>query len=414
MIFVTSCALRQVATFSGCNAPSHMNTLRCLPALLLLASCAAQPPLTGQLDTPLPTGWKPVLYLIQPRHLREVAASYQGLVLDSASVQPDGSFSFGQMPDAPHPILLEIAAQKTGSRYPALRTDDDPIQANYFPFLWKNGRHLHLTARLDRLQATAGVTPPAADQVALQHLRDLRHDAWRQYQSALDTIPHDDQHLLDEAAAWAAFQAPLRAFADTCTSLWPALLAVRWVSPQGDYERLPEFVVAQCERWQTAQPDLAWAAQLCQLAHRGQLPVLLGDTLPNYRLPMLAGDTASLRSLLGKRLTLLDFWASWCAPCRRENRDVLLPLWQAHYAHGFQIIGYALESNRESWQKALLKDGADRWPQASHLLGDEAPLMTALRLRTIPANLLLDAEGRILARNLHGEALRQWVEKVFE
>ena len=56
------------------------------------------------------------------------------------------------------------------------------------------------------------------------------------------------------------------------------------------------------------------------------------------------------------------------------------------------------------------RDGADRWLHASHLLGDQNPLMDALRLKTIPANFLLDGEGRVLAKNLHGEELIQFVE----
>ncbi|HMX39025.1 MAG TPA: TlpA disulfide reductase family protein [Saprospiraceae bacterium] len=388
-----------------------MHPLRLLPLLLLLSSCAAQPPLAGRVQMPLPAGWRPVLYLIQPRHLRDLAASYQGTVLDSAQVQPDGTFSFRKMPDAPQPVLLEIVAQKSDSRYPTLRADQDPAAANYMPLLWQNGQTIRLKASIDRLQASCQIESPGPGQASLLCLRDLRHAAAARYRAALDSLPHDDQHLLEREAAWAAFQMPLRSFADTCPQLLPALLALRWVSLEGDYERLPEFAVGQCQRWQAARPEHPWAAQLCQLAARAQLPLLLQDTLPDFPLPMLHGDTVRLRRLLGQRLTLLDFWASWCAPCRRENREVLLPLWQAHHAGGFQIVGYALESSREVWQKALLKDGADRWPQASHLLGDDAPLMAELRMRTIPANILLDAKGRVLAKNLHGDALRKWVEE---
>ena len=92
-----------------------------------------------------------------------------------------------------------------------------------------------------------------------------------------------------------------------------------------------------------------------------------------------------------------------------ENRKVLLPLWEKYNADGFQIIAYGLESSRKAWDNAIKKDGANLWLHASHLQGDQNPLMDALRLKTIPANFLLDPEGRVLAKNLHGEELMAFV-----
>jgi thiol-disulfide isomerase/thioredoxin len=147
---------------------------------------------------------------------------------------------------------------------------------------------------------------------------------------------------------------------------------------------------------------------------RRKLPVLVSDLLPDYPLPMLAGDTVSLHNLLGERLTLLDLWASWCGPCRVQNRDFLVPLWDQYHQRGFQIIGYGLEASSKAWARAIEADGAYRWPHASDLQGDDSPLFELLRLTTIPANFLLDAEGRVVAKNLHGEELMEYVRRVME
>jgi peroxiredoxin len=151
--------------------------------------------------------------------------------------------------------------------------------------------------------------------------------------------------------------------------------------------------------------------QLCiqKAGNREKLPVLTGDQIPDFPLPMLAGDTINLHALLGARLTIVDIWASWCAPCRRENREVLSPLWAQQKAHGLQIIGYSIDSSPASWKAAITKDAAT-WPHASHLSGDATPFMEVLRITTIPANFILDAQGKVLAKNLHGEALRVFVE----
>jgi thiol-disulfide isomerase/thioredoxin len=381
--------------------------------LFLLAGCTEKAPLSGTLKMSPAGDWSAVIYLIQPRSLDEVATSFMGQVLDSAVVQADGRFAFRTMPDAPEPILLELAVQQKGERFFNKKNNDDPAAANYFPIVWKNGDQMEVTAAAEQFQSSFSITNPSAENAALLQLRDVRLKAFQEFLSEKNkSASHDEEaHLLeDEEAARLHFQQPIMAFAQQTDYLLPALVAIRWVSPDNDFERIPEFLVGQCEKWRGQFPDHPWVSQLCQKSIRDQLPVLIGDTLPDAALPMLAGDTVALSQLLGKRLTILDLWASWCAPCRRENRNFLVPLWDQYHEQGLQIIGYALDGGEGPWKKAIEKDGASRWSHASHLQGDDAPLMHALRIQTIPANFLLDAEGKVVAKNLHGEELVKFVE----
>ncbi|MFQ5448324.1 MAG: hypothetical protein ACE5FF_15470, partial [Saprospiraceae bacterium] len=75
---------------------------------------------------------------------------------------------------------------------------------------------------------------------------------------------------------------------------------------------------------------------------------------------------------------------------------------------------YALDASRGAWVSAIEKDGAGRWPHSSGLRGDDAPLFRVLRLNTIPANFLLDADGKVVAKNLHGEELMEFVAGYFK
>lgn len=381
-------------------------------ALIFLTSCTQQPPLSGKLILPDSDEWSSKIYLIQPRTLDEVAASFTGKVLDSATVQANGSFAFDQLPDAPRPILLELAVQKKGEKFVNRLNNEDLNAANYFPIIYQNGDQLNITASVTQFQSSFSINNPSPENQALLQLRDIRLNAFQKYLDQEHADGHDDTQLLEQEEALLNFRQPMMDFAQHTDHLLAALVAVRWVSPNNDFERVPEFLVAQCEKWQDQRPEHPWAVQLCQKSDRTQLPVLKGDQLPDAPLPMLAGDTTALYQLLGKRLTVLDLWASWCAPCRRENRDILLPLWEKHHEAGFQIIGYALDGSERVWKKAIEKDGAFRWVHASHLQGDDAPFLETLRIQTIPANFILDANGKVVAKNLHGEDLVKFVEGV--
>ncbi|MBV6443333.1 MAG: Thiol-disulfide oxidoreductase ResA [Saprospiraceae bacterium] len=382
-----------------------------LSALVLSSSrCQTQPPpvLSGRIA--LHPGWRPVLYLLQPRNFGDIATNYAGAVVDSAVIKPDGSFSFDRFHAPELPALYELVIQPEGSRFANKLNDEDPETANYLSVVLKKGEEVRLQAEAGHFSATATIEPYSADNHALIQLRDIRRLAFDRFMRTPEGGAHaDDTALLEQAERIGQYRAPLLAFADTTKSYRAALLAIRWVSPESDYERVPEFLHRQCERWQAIHPDHPFVQQLCQLSAPGRLPLMVGNTIPDFPLPLSGGDTLNLYTLLGKRLTLLDLWASWCAPCRRENREVLAPLWAKYREQGFAIAGYALDSSPEAWKAAIQKDHA-LWPQASHLSGDSSPFLDTLHVTTIPANFLLDEQGKIVAKNLHGEKLMKFVE----
>ncbi len=358
--------------------------------------------------------WKPMVYLVQPRSFAEIASNYSGLVLDSASVAADGSFAFPKAPKMDGDLLVQLCIQKAGNRFPNQLLDDNPLISNYMPLVLKQGQALEIRAEAHRFQASFFIQNPSAENRALLELRDIRLRAYQAEQVFLNAEnPADEHQLLEQEAALHRFQKPLMDFADSSAGFWPALVATRWVSLTGDYERIPEFIFRQCEMWRAKLPETAWAKQLCQAGNREKLPVMVGDQIPDFVLPMSSGDTLNLHALLGKRLSILDIWASWCMPCRRENREVLAPIWAKYKDQGLQILGYSIDSSPAAWKAAIAKDLAT-WPHASHLSGDETPFLQTLRISTIPANFILDADGKVVAKNLHGEALEAFLEAYFK
>lgn len=367
----------------------------------------ALPVFSGKIT--LSPGWKPVLYRIQPRHFSEVAANYSGVLVDSAVITPDGRFTFPKMPGNQSKGLFQVCIQQFGNRFPNQLLDDNPLNANYMPVVLQHDGSVEITAESDRFQASFSIDHPLEENKALLQLRDIRHASYRQHLAGHTKAP-DENTLLEHETALLRFREPLMAFADTCAHFLPALVAVRWVSPEADYERVPEFLFRQCKKWVARTHDSPWSHQLCEAADPKKLPVQIGRDMPDFPLPMTSGDTIKLYALLGKRFTIVDLWASWCAPCRRENREVLVPLYKQYREKGLQIIGYSIDSSEDAWKNAIAKDGAV-WPHASHLVGDATPFLEALHVTTIPANFILDGQGKIIGKNLHGEALREFVER---
>ncbi|MCC6725857.1 MAG: TlpA family protein disulfide reductase [Saprospiraceae bacterium] len=383
--------------------------------LALLTGCSQIPPVHGYITLDAKGEWKPTVYLVDPKSWDGIAASFVGAVLDSATIQANGEFAFGEMPDSPEPRLFELVIQKKGeAKYPNRLDNENPGKSNYFPIVWQNEAGIYFSAEADSFQQTVVIKSNLPENSALAQLRDARQAAFDKYLGQKTEGEHDEAALLDEEKAVLAYKQAIMDFAEQTPYLLPALVAARWVSVEGDYERIPEFIVSQAERWQKEAPNHPWVKQLAAKADRKALPVLVGDVLPDHPMPLLAGDTVRLQELLkGKKLILLDLWASWCAPCRKENRGTLVPLYDKYQSKGFQIVGYALEASKAPWAAAIEKDGVGRWPHASDLQGDEAPLFKELRMTTIPANFLVDENGKVLAKNLHGEELVKWVEAYF-
>ncbi len=115
------------------------------------------------------------------------------------------------------------------------------------------------------------------------------------------------------------------------------------------------------------------------------------------------GKTITLKESLGK-VTIVDFWASWCAPCRVENPNVVA-IYKELHSKGLNIIGVSLDKDAAKWKEAIAKDKLT-WNQVSHLKFWDEPIAKQYNVESIPATFILDASGKIVARDLRGDELR--------
>lgn len=130
--------------------------------------------------------------------------------------------------------------------------------------------------------------------------------------------------------------------------------------------------------------------------------VAIGQLAPDFKQLTPEGNELALSSTRGSYV-LVDFWASWCGPCRRENPNVV-KLFNQYKDKGLGIFGVSYDTKKDKWEKAIKDDGLN-WKQVSDLKGWKNATSTLYGIKAIPSNLLLDKEGRIVAKNLFGKKL---------
>jgi peroxiredoxin len=136
----------------------------------------------------------------------------------------------------------------------------------------------------------------------------------------------------------------------------------------------------------------------------------VGGEAPDFAQNSPEGESISLSSLRGK-VVLVDFWASWCGPCRKENPHVK-KLYSQYKDKGFDILGVSLDKTKSRWTAAIAADGLP-WHHVSDLKGWKNEVAVQYGVTSIPQTVLVDKEGRIIARNLRGPALDKKLAELF-
>ena len=137
----------------------------------------------------------------------------------------------------------------------------------------------------------------------------------------------------------------------------------------------------------------------------------VGQFAPEISLPSPEGKEIALSSLKGK-LVLIDFWASWCGPCRKEMPNVV-KIYSKFKNKGFEIYGVSLDQDKEKWMEAITKDGIN-WPQVSDLKYWDNVAARIYNVQGIPYTVLIDKDGKIIAKNLRGQELEKKIAEVLK
>ena len=147
----------------------------------------------------------------------------------------------------------------------------------------------------------------------------------------------------------------------------------------------------------------------------------VGNLAPDFSGPSTDGTVISLKEITAKsKVTLVDFWAAWCGPCRKENPNVV-KMYEKYYEKGLEIIGVSLDGDpnrrqanpKKAWEEAIATDGL-KWYHISNLKGFQGPIARAYNIRGIPKMFLLDNQGKIIGKDLRGYALEKELSKLLD
>ncbi len=212
----------------------------------------------------------------------------------------------------------------------------------------------------------------------------------------------EQQYLAAERTATSRIKAMLPSLG---TSL-VALYATSFINPETDFAVL-DTLARKFEASGSTNPQIkSFIGRVARI--RG---ITVGSAAPEIALADTLGVPVNLSSLRGK-FVLIDFWASWCGPCRNENPNVVR-MYNKFKDKGFEIYSVSLDQNKENWLRAIRNDGLT-WTHVSDLKYWQSAAAQQYGVNAIPATFLLDKDGKIIAKNLRGEQLEQKLDEILK
>lgn len=358
----------------------------CLAAIALLASCGQDKKGNFELKGTLSNSKGETVYL-------EKLANPNPVVVDSAVVDNQGNFEFKNY------------VPKIG--FYRIKTSPQ----NFAMLVLDSSDKVEVIANIQDLSNTYKVNGSPESSLFMEYntiikKRDLRSDSLNKAFQAIMEVSKMDSLKMDSLSK--TFEGPYNAIIDAFNTeisakiknnvdKYASIMAIQSLEPDKFSELYLALDAGLTKKFPTDRNIIMFHEVIGKM-----LATVRGKEAPEIKLPSPDGTEIALSSLRGK-VVLIDFWASWCGPCRREMPNVV-NAYKKYKNKGFEIYGVSLDKDKESWLQAIAKDGIT-WPQVSDLQFWNSEVVRLYSIEGIPFTVLLDREGKIIAKNLRGAEL---------
>ena len=325
-------------------------------------------------------------------------------VLDSVQSNKDGHFEFTQPATEPGLYRLHFRFHK----FILLSLDKENVKV------------IADWANLDKYNITGS---PASESLRLliANYRDQMRD-FHTMNLVIDTLKsHNNDSMLavarkDMENMNQKFTRYIENYADTTPNLPIAIFAARMLNPSSEMTFLDQFTQNIAHKFPNTRMTKDFTEYYLKISNRpvaanSKKTINIGEMAPEIALLTPENKQVSLSGFRGKYV-LLDFWASFCPPCRAENPN-LVSAYKKFKDKGFEIYAVSLDDDKSEWLKAI-KDDHISWTQVCDLKRWESPTARMYGIEEIPANFLLDPYGKIIARDLRGTKLDETLSSIIK
>ena len=313
----------------------------------------------------------------------------------ASSEAVDGLFHFSGHVDSPRICFLTISG--TTGRVPLILeneryrvTIDAKEIVDFRNFTIEGGRLQAIRNKLND------------DDEAIYHVRDSLVELYQRARAVMDVIEMSIiRKKLDTSSGQynARVLDYVRANHDNLVGvalIYEGLMHLPYKQLKARYELLSE-IMQNTPEGKVASRRLNWLGSMQS-----------GGQFLEFRLPSVSGDTIALSELKGK-VKLIDFWASWCGPCRAENSN-LLRIYENYKDKGLVIVSISMDTHKKAWEEAIQEDKLP-WLQLSDLKGIGKGIARQYNIQSIPQTYILDAENKVIAVGLRGKELEETIDK---